>query len=400
MGFKSIGTQLTAKFTPKGRERLIIGNNTLITKFSLGDSDANYYASLDLGLGEIPTLGGDLSSTSGVSTNSVTTNVKMNNQLYATANSLFKNVEAGSSRIVTTFDELGTTTLAGSAMTFNTIVKSAGTTDSLVNLYQSFKLPITNSNDLKYTTTKYASGGWSDTALSGFASSSILAVGIPETYYGDMLDGKEIRLSLSGTTGGTYTIYGTFQRKQGNIAADDFAYTESSSQTSAFAPNYSFLFCDAIKRPNGDPTKSWATGFGTLKPFSGNAKARYNLTTSNSQGLSADTAVGVAYLDKGFLVITDPTIVADVSTAYSATTGNSVTFDSVSSVVSQEITCIAPRGSFVRSNNPTFNTGDTPRISEVGLYDNNGNLIAYGKTDEHITKTANELKVFAVSINI
>jgi len=400
MGFKSIGTQLTAKFTPKGRERLIIGSSNLITKFSLGDSDANYYASLPLGLGEIPTLGGDLSSTSGVSTNSVTLNVKLNNKLYANASSFFKNVEAGSSRIVTTFDELPSVMITGSAMTFTNIIKSATTTDSFVNLIQSFKLPVTSSNDFKYTTTPFNKGGWSDTALSGFASSTILAVGIPEAIYGDMLDGKEISLSLSGMTGGTYTIYGTFQNKQGNVAVDDNAYTESSSQTTAFEPNYSFLFCDNIKRPNGNPAKSWATGFGTLKPFSGNGKMRYNLTTNNALGLSADTAVGIAYLDKGFLVITDPTIVEDVNTTYSATTGNSVTFGSVSSVVNQEFTCIAPRGEFVRSNNPTYSDGDTPRISEIGLYDSNGTLIAYGKTDQHITKTANELKVFAVRINI
>jgi hypothetical protein len=223
-----------------------------------------------------------------------------------------------------------------------------------------------------------------------------LAIGIPEESYGDMLDGKKLSLTLSNSTGGTFTVYGTFQNKQGNVAVDDNTYTESSSQTSAFAPNYAFLFSDQIKRPNGDATKSWATGFGTLKPFSGNAKARYNLTTNASLSLSADTAVGVAYLDKGFIVITDPTIVNN----YSGSTADTVTFGSVSTVVNQEITCIASRGEFVRSNNPTFADGDTPRISEIGLYDNNGNLIAYGKTDQHITKTANELKVFAVRINI
>lgn len=396
MGFKSTGDTLTAKFTPIGRERLITNNSSLITKFSLGDSDANYYVTSPLSSGEVPTLGGDLTSVSGVTNNSVTKNVKLNNTLYASATSFFKNVEAGSTRLITSFSELATDTLNVSALTVNTIVRSATTTDSLVNLYQSFKLPITSGNDIKFTATTFSNGGWSDTALSGLASTTILAIGIPEASYGDMLDGKKLTATLSNSSGGTFTVYGTFQRKQGNIAADDNAYTESSTQTTAFAPNYAFLFSDEIRRPNGDPTKSWATGFGTLKPFSGNGKARYNLTTNNSLSLSADTAVGVAYLDKGFLVITDPTIVDN----YSASTADTVTFGSVSTVVNQEITCIASRGEFVRSNNPTFADGDTPRISEVGLYDNNGNLIAYGKTDQHITKTANELKVFAVRINI
>ena len=396
MGFKSTGDTLTARFTPIGRERLMSNNSNLITRFSLGDSDANYFVTSPLGSGEIPTLGGDLSSVSGVSTNSVTTNVKLNNTLYATSASFFKNVEAGSTRLVSSFSELATETLDVSALTVNTIVRSATTTDSLVNLYQSFKLPITSSNDMRFTATTFSNGGWSDTALSGLAATTILAIGIPEESYGDMLDGKKLSLTLSNSTGGTFTVYGTFQNKQGNVAVDDNTYTESSSQTSAFAPNYAFLFSDQIKRPNGDATKSWATGFGTLKPFSGNAKARYNLTTNASLSLSADTAVGVAYLDKGFIVITDPTIVNN----YSGSTADTVTFGSVSTVVNQEITCIASRGEFVRSNNPTFADGDTPRISEIGLYDNNGNLIAYGKTDQHITKTANELKVFAVRINI
>jgi len=397
MGFKSTGDTLTARFTPIGRERLISNTNSLITKFSLGDSDANYNVTSPLGLGEIPTLGGDLTPTSGVTTNSVTSNVKLNTKLYANATSTFKNVEAGSSRLVQSFEKLGTTTLSGSSLSFNTIVRSATTTDSLVNLYQSFKLPITSGNDYKFTGTTFANGGWSDTALSGIAATTILAIGIPEASYGDMLDGKQLAVSIDDTSGGTYNIYATFQNKQGNVAIEDNAYTESASQTKAFAPNYAFLFSDQIKRPNGDPTKSWATGFGTTKPFTGNGKSRFNLTTNNSLSLSADTAVGVAYLDKGFLVITDPTIVNGAS---SATTANTVTFGSVSSVVNQEITCMAPRGEFVRSTNPTFATGDTPRISEIGLYDNNNNLIAYGKTDIHITKTANELKVFAVRINI
>ena len=229
------------------------------------------------------------------------------------------------------------------------------------------------------------------------ATTKIIAVSVPESSYGDMLDGKAVHVTLSGTTGGTYEIYSTFQ-KQGNAAAQDNSYTEMSTQTSSFGTNYAFLFSDQIKRPNGDATKSWSTGFDMTKTFTANNKERYNLQTSTNAGQTADTAVGIVYLDKGIAVITDPTIINDVTV--SAQTGSSVVFNSVSTSVSQEIICIAGRGQFVRSNNPTFTDGDTPRISEIGLYDNNGTLIAYGKTDAHITKTGNELKVFAVRINI
>jgi hypothetical protein len=39
---------LIAKLTPLGRQLLVTSNNTLITSFSLGDSDANYNALLPL----------------------------------------------------------------------------------------------------------------------------------------------------------------------------------------------------------------------------------------------------------------------------------------------------------------------------------------------------------------
>lgn len=44
MGFipNATTTTLTAKLTPIGRQLLRSTNNNLITKFSLGDSDANY----------------------------------------------------------------------------------------------------------------------------------------------------------------------------------------------------------------------------------------------------------------------------------------------------------------------------------------------------------------------
>jgi hypothetical protein len=68
--------------------------------------------------------------------------------------------------------------------------------------------------------------------------------------------------------------------------------------------------------------------------------------------------------------------------------------------VFQNITCIANRGEFGNSTNTTFSTSDVPRISEIGLYDNLGNLIAVGKTDRHITKNVNEIKVFNVKISL
>ena len=113
-----------------------------------------------------------------------------------------------------------------------------------------------------------------------------------------------------------------------------------------------FLFSDDIRRPNGDATLSWATGFGNTKPFSLSNKKLFNPQTNTNLGLSADTIVGIAYLDKGFLVITDQQIINDYDTV--TATGTSITLNSISTAVFQNITCIAGRGEFGASTNPTF----------------------------------------------
>jgi hypothetical protein len=398
MGFVSSSTVLEAKLTPIGRQKLLSNNTTLITKFSLGDSDANYYCTLPLANGEVPSGGGDLTASSGVTNNSVTNGVLIVNPLFSIAGSQFKNVEPNSSKTVISQENIGQRTVTGTTLSHDIVYLSANTTDSLVNLYNSFRLPITASQQLNFTGKTFNNGGWSDTALSGLATSVILAIGIPDDQYGEAIDGKEMRLTLSGTTGGTYTIYSTFQNKLNSPSEDDNKFTETSQQTTIFAPNYAFIFSDQIKRPNGDPTKSWGTGFGSVKPFSAARKERYNLTTNTSLNLTADTAVGILFIDKGFAVITDPTIIADFSLVNS--TATTCTYNSSVTLVNQEVVCIAGKGEFARSNNRTFTNGDTPKISEIGLYDNTNTLIAYGKTRQHITKTPNELKVFAVKISV
>lgn len=398
MGFVSSSTVLEAKLTPLGRQKLLTNNTALITKFSLGDSDANYFCTLNLANGEVPSGGGDLTASSGVTNNSVTNGVQIVNPLFSIAGSQFKNVEPNSSKTVISQENIGAKTITGTTLSHNLVYLSANTTDRLVNLYNSFRLPITASQQFVFTGKSFSNGGWSDTALSGLATNLILVVGIPDTEYGEALDGKEIRLTLTGTTGGTYTIYSTFQNKLTSAAEDDNQYGETSTQTTSFGPNYAFLFSDQIKRPNGDATKSWATGFANIKPFSAARKQRYNLTTNSSMNMSADTAVGIAFLDKGFLVITDPTILADFD--INNASASTCTYNSSVTIVNQEVVCIAGKGEFARSNNKTYTQGDTPKISEIGLYDNTNSLIAYGKTRQQISKTANELKVFAVKISV
>jgi hypothetical protein len=222
---------LTAKLTPLGRQRFVTNtNNTLITSFRLGDSDANYYAANLLTTGEIPASSGDVGPSSGTS-NSTIANAGIKSFLIATASgSLNKSVESQSNGVNTDLLPNGQVTVSASSLSFNVINRNDYNSDSLVNLFYSFGLPITTANDTLYTGTTYANGGFADTALSGIAQTNILAIGIANSTYGESLDGKVIRLDLP-TSAGTFTIYSTFQNKGSNLMVEDVNYRDTSPVT-------------------------------------------------------------------------------------------------------------------------------------------------------------------------
>jgi hypothetical protein len=400
MGFISSGNTLTltAKLTPVGRQRLVSTNNALISTFSLGDSDANYNVPSTLISGQVPSIGGNIGANASVS-NSTAQIANIKSPLIVNSSGLIKkSVEKQSTFISYDILSNGTTTLSGSSLSFNVINRNNYNSDSLVNLFYSFNLPLNSTDDTTYTGITYARGGYSDTALSGLAQTKILVIGLNNSSYGECLDGKSIRLVLP-TSAATYTLYSTFENIGDSTATEDANIRDTSSVTANLGPNVAMLVSDDIMRPNGgSPSLSWATGFGTVKPFSNNNKQFYNLQTNTNLGLTADTVIGVAYLDKGFLVITNPTIVNNFTS--SATTASTLTFESVSSAVYQNVTCLANRGEFGSSTNTTFTGSDIPRITEIGLYDDLGNLIALAKTDRQVTKNINEFKAFNIKINL
>lgn len=400
MGYNSTATTLTltAKLTPLGRQKLISTNNALIKTFSLGDSDANYYTNLTLTTGQVPSVGGDIGPNSTVG-NSTTQSVGMRSMLIVnTSGALKKPVSSQSVNILSEVLHNGYTTISGASITQNLVNRNDGTTDTLVNLYYSFGLPLNYNDDTKYTGVTYSNGGFSDTALSAFSTSKILVLAIDNSNYGESIDGKTVKIELP-TSAGTYTMYSTFQGGMKTLASMDTMLSDSALQTSIYGNNIAILVSDDIMTPNGgDPSLSWATGYNTEKPFSLNKKQTYNFQTNSNMGVTADALVGIVYLDKGFAVITDPTIVNNYTA--SAATATTISFNSVSTNVYQSITCIADRGEFGSTTNPTFEMGDVPRISEVGLFDENNNLIAIAKTDRHITKNVNEFLALGIKISL
>jgi hypothetical protein len=292
----------------------------------------------------------------------------------------------------------GLTTISGTNLSFNVINSLNYTSDKMVNLFSSFGLPITTSDFNLFTATTTNFGGYSNTSYSGVATNKILVVAINNSTFGECIDGKTVKLELP-TSGGTYTLYSTFESNQQALNVLDNTISETNVTTKQFGQNIAMLFSDNILRPNGGvPSLSWATGYGLNRPFSLNGKQTFNAQTNTNIGQTGDTIVGLAYLDKGFIVITHPTIVNNFTT--SASTATTLTLDSVSTNVFQIINCIADRGEFASTTNKTFSSGNTPRISEVGLYDDIGNLIAVAKTDRHITKNVNEFLALSIKITM
>lgn len=397
MGFINSGATFTikGKLTPVGRQLLITNTNTLINTFALGDSDADYTVFSGLTYGQIPDFSGDKNTI-----NNGGGNYNFRSVLYYNGTATIKPVETSSLSINTSFNYLGVSTIqySGGSITQNIINRMSGTTDPLTNLFYSFALPKSTNEQLRFTSTTFTQGGFSDTALSGISQDKVLVLGLNGTEYGEIIDGKSININIT-TTAATYSIYGTFENQNLPLTTYDNSLVETSPSTSIFGNNRVLLFCDSISKPNQDSTKSWATGYATTKPFSSIPKKEsWNLITNDTLSLTADTPVGIAYLDKGFFVITDSTIVNDFNLTGVTSTATTIEFNSVNSSVSQQVTCIADRNTFVNSTNSTFTTGETPRITEIGLFDTTGNLVAVAKTNRTYYKSANEIVIFNIII--
>lgn len=163
---------------------------------------------------------------------------------------------------------------------------------------------------------------------------------VPNTAYGEIIDGKSIQFTLpyyTGTTTGalnktfgfaTYgstaqqlTLYGTYNKSgltnglnldrtlsETDLSVQDLGIRPDLSSSSPYESNVVPLFADMISAPQVGSIASWGTGYADLidgvKVFNtatGIEKATYDYF--------ADDCVGFAALDKGFIVITHPLIV-------------------------------------------------------------------------------------------
>jgi len=399
MGFINSATTINikGKLTPVGRQKLANGASSLISNFILGDSDANYTVFSGLTYGQVPDFSGD---NFGLSLNNGGAGYQFRSGLFYRNGENKKPVQLASALISTVQKPIGynSLTYSGGTLTQNLINRTNYNTDVLTNLFYSFGLPTNAATAEAYTGITSISGGFLDTALSGMASEQILVIGIDGSQYGELIDGKTIKLQLA-TLLTSYDIYGTYENNNLNLNVQDGRVVDSSTYLQQFGPNRCLLFSDGIQKPNNDSSKSWATGYALNKPYSLNGKNLWNFKSNTGSGIVVDKPVGIAYLDKGFLVITDPTIVNNFILTGPTSSATTLTFNSITSSVSQKVTCIADRNEFTISTNTTFVAGDTPRITEIGLLDNSGNLIAIAKTNRTYYKPTDDIVVFNLTID-
>lgn len=394
MGFisnENTGVKLIAKLTPYGRKQ-ILSNTNVIKYFSLGDSDANYLSPLSLDNGDIPTMGGDLN---GIKT--MTDDYQIKHKVFVDdLGNTKKLVESSSNNVNVTIEKVPQKTVIDADISQFIVDRNNSSSDKFVNLLYSFGLPITDNDKTLFSSVTNANGGFSDTALSTLNNDKNLVLSIDNDEYGELIDGKSILLNLSTSGGTEYNIYGTYQNNLTPKETQDAKLKEATNKSVLINNNIIFLFSDSIKKPNGDATKTWATGYGMTKPYSVNRKELFNITENTATATVKDECVGVAYLDKGIIVLTHPTI---VDTYDVGTSTASVSLTSVVTKISQDVTCIVGRGEFIGSTNKTFNN-DEIRVSEVGIYDTYNKLIALAKPNQHLIIGNNEFVALGVKISV
>ena len=360
----------------------------------------------------------------------------------------------------------GWSTLRGSELKFTAAQRAADNGRAFSNLYTSFNMPSTSARTEAFLST------WTNTGFSGLSTNNVIVCELVKNTYGELIDGRTIKLTIPNTSGGTFTIYSSYYEPepfasdnsvQGEYFGNPRVLGNTKGKPGVGATNVAFLFSDLIKVPSIASTNTnintwsdgWQSGI-TPNGYDGagtdNFRFLDTVTSSNIPKANAeaeDTPVGIAYLDKGFLVITDPTIIsqfqfsgattggtepygrgtptAEASSAFTQVYFSSATqaqceFYSFEKEWEISINVTAEAGEFYVTENQTASPAESPYygaggnntgiqfktpfgdmlqawdlsdisdtyITEVGLYDNTNNLLAIAKPDRPIKKPKNQ----------
>lgn len=407
--------------TKKAKDYIIGGQIDRLgfDRVCIGDSDIDYRNVDDmLVLGEVPDITGDFSN----AIEAVSSNFDIRNKAYLgdDGSQQFSLVPTNASieRGFRYFRQFSPIQDVADGEYGYTYVNRNTLTNGKTHIFRTFNLPLTEEEkarfDAKYT----------NTALQYLNNDEILYIPIPSQLYREQIDGDSIEVRFP-TSGGTDTvIYGRYFQNsnigiplaqlhsESNTFANEFGsdFTESDGLTS----NAVFLFSDNIAPPLSGATWSDPEQYAIYSDDREVPKC--DVVTG---GTFVDKCVGIAYLDKGFIVLTHPDIIAgfDFTAAKNVSDGtaygggqdfqgiyldnSTLKFRSFANSYLQSLNYIIQQNEFNRSSNPTFdtNTNNSLFITEFGAYNSNQELLAIIKFDTPIEKVP-EVTNIPISLKI
>ncbi len=365
-------TTVTAKFTPVGL-KWYLENDPIGLSFVLGDSDTNYMLNELPSNGEIPCICGSLPDNNQMAADK--SHIK--NKIPVIGNNIFnKSIDSKSINIKLSKEDLPQTVINLPSDYY--LLNRTDSDKSKVNLFKSFGLPTTEAEKLVYNKLS-KDGGFKDTSFEGFNVDEVLVVNIDKDKFGSQIDGKSLYMGL-----GPYNIYSTFQSNILSNAILDYTTEETSNVSKKINEPIALLFAD--KTPN----TYWSKGYNMKKPFSVGGKKLFNYKNIGTE--TVDKAIGILYLDSGFIVITDPDVISELPKGISQ-----IKFNSFSNKLTQSFVCLKEMNEFNTSINPTYTKGDV-YTTEIGLYKNN-QLIVKGKFNEAV-KLNNQFMAFQLNITL
>ena len=364
-----------------------------------------------------------------------------------------------------------------------TLADRTDVNSKLSHYFSTFNMPYKNSNSVFYSGDTIA---MTHPELFQLNVDRIAIIPIGENHYSEYIDGRSITLKVPQWGNNYKTVISSFysDKLRTSKTAD--------SPLNYFGPNnVAFLFSDDVNKPysgttengsvNRNGTTTWnptndfrdrpsAVSYNSeLKSIDYNTDQRpwtsVNLAvyvnqayprslssfggTADNKGYNYDIPVGFICLDKGFIVLTHPSIVNNIpwtsgSTTYEAgyndtfveeniingsnagptsgtsrivftgaSTTSTLTFNDVDIKYLTSIVCIAMPGQFFISKNPSWPLSrnlaeisngttnfDSIFVTQIGLYNAHEQLIAIAKLDRPVEKTYDGILSFNMEIDI
>ncbi len=349
-----------------------------------------------------------------------------------------KAVEDQGSNTFTIQKETVVTTLNGSQIKYTKADRTDLSNRPYGNLFSSFNLPITNDQKAEFTTN---GGLFYGTSFSGINQDKVIIIEIPKDTYGELIDGKTMSVTLP-LTGGSINLFGTYlSNSNENLSSGNSRLTDATNYAgyfginpnvdNSFNSNIVFLYSNTISTPKTNSGTTWNQWTNANKYDKNNP----NTSTTAKQFADPilDTPVAIGYLDKGFVVVFNQTLVNQFNyssgfssgydnipsgATYSGNTNftqiyftgssSNMNFNSILTEYVQNLYCIAGNSEFFESTNPTFQDvyqdgnidGDPVYITSIGFYNSLGECIAIGKTSAPIPKNKNNTLTFSVQLKV